>query len=191
MFNIATIISALFCLAAAALWVRSYWITDFVCYERFNAPYASIAPPVAGDTSPSFPGAGTRFGPLAIYCMSLQTEPGNIRLTSSEQITPHGGGGLNYSSWELISGHWGGNYGNTVHWDRLGFLFVTSYWYGKRISWDFGVPYWFMVMLGLIAPVRWISTRRHRQYVPGHCRSCGYDLRATPTRCPECGLEVQ
>jgi hypothetical protein len=54
------------------------------------------------------------------------------------------------------------------------------------------VPYWFLqlplVVLLLISLQRW----RHARHVysanrPGHCAHCGYDLRATPDRCPECG----
>jgi hypothetical protein len=49
-----------------------------------------------------------------------------------------------------------------------------------------GMPYWAVCLLLVSLPaLRW--ARAHRRPAPGHCPACGYDLRATPERCPECG----
>jgi hypothetical protein len=58
----------------------------------------------------------------------------------------------------------------------------------KRLSWQVVVPFW--AICALTAPWPLISVwrcRRRRRFVAGCCQVCGYDLRATPDRCPECG----
>jgi hypothetical protein len=51
------------------------------------------------------------------------------------------------------------------------------------------VPHWFAFVLMAIVPSVWIWRMRaaQRRRLAGLCPACGYDLRGTPDRCPECG----
>jgi hypothetical protein len=72
--------------------------------------------------------------------------------------------------------------------------------YGSRI--DLTAPYWGLAILLLILPIaawaeqplarRWLQRRNRLRLVEQGlvCGKCGYDLRATPERCPECGTVV-
>src|SRR4051794_28842260 len=45
-----------------------------------------------------------------------------------------------------------------------------------------------LALIGLVVSLVGRSLSRHGGRFPaGLCRRCGYDLRATPERCPECG----
>ncbi len=85
-------------------------------------------------------------------------------------------------------------------WSYVGVSYTTGMELGSvgmhsemgRVS----VPYWLMlavtagvtaVGIGRAVVQGWRARRRRRE---GCCRVCGYDLRATPERCPECGALV-
>ena len=54
------------------------------------------------------------------------------------------------------------------------------------------VPQWFVLLVATPLPARllWRSLRRRASIRRGRCCSCGYDLRGSPDRCPECGTAV-
>ena len=61
-------------------------------------------------------------------------------------------------------------------------------------NWTFGfryvtLPGWLPALALGLPPALWLLHRRRlaRRASAGPCAACGYDLRATPGRCPECG----
>jgi hypothetical protein len=62
----------------------------------------------------------------------------------------------------------------------------------KRTETAIRAPHWFIALV-LIGPsllaLRKSRRLRHR-LAAGLCPACGYDLRASEDRCPECGLAI-
>jgi hypothetical protein len=79
-------------------------------------------------------------------------------------------------------------------WNRLGFYYQDTNFpspIGFRVH-KVTVPIWFLSAtfaaggIPLALALRRSARRRHRRR-HGQCARCGYDLRASPERCPECG----
>ncbi len=55
---------------------------------------------------------------------------------------------------------------------------------------EWRIAYWFVAVFLLLLPATFAAHRIFRRAEIGRCACCGYDLRATPDQCPECGTKI-
>src|SRR5688572_23395667 len=160
-----TALSLLLFVAAAALWVRSYFATEAVGFGR-------VLDGAAGRTL-SISGAGWARGRLVLVL--VQDLPSEL---SPEYARPFY---LRQPPQELRRDR-----PSPSLWNRLGFFLLDRPEHGVIL------PLWALAIVAAVLPIHraaaFARARKRRRI--GVCPSCGYDLRATPDRCPECGATL-
>ena len=174
-FNVLVVLTILSCFATALLWVRSCWVADVIEHEWEHTERW----------------VGSRFERR--FCISRVASARGILVARREQgYLLSGSNSPSIDKW-----FWGHHVKmpdvETLP-ERFGLFLIHDHWIKIYTNEDdiyiVGVPYWILTPLtGVLA---FIGTRRflrrRRVIATGLCLSCGYDLRATPDRCPECGL---
>jgi len=170
--NLLTVLSALLLVAVAGLWVRSYWRYDQVnwfgvdnsgCLSSGDGVLAVMVGPNYKGPGALAPTPGLRYRNYA--ALGRNGLPGQMEIASHRRLRRLG---LAYDRNRLVVSGAG-----------------PPYYSSHR----FYVPHWLALLALAALPAAWARRRwkQRRAAVEGRCRSCGYDLRATPGRCPECG----
>ena len=166
LFAILSAFSLLACVAIVALWVRSFWATDGVVYDWSRSGYGLM-------------NNQTSCG--VIYITHWYSSPTRYR------PQPHLG-----FFWVSEPPRW--RFQLPPHWHVYRVYGDICLAYGPGISEDIvlvPLPHWLLFLLSSLLPVFWFrSARRRRRERVGTCKNCGYDLRASTSKCPECGMQV-
>jgi len=177
--------SALLLLASVAGWVRSYWVGDQFLRR---SQWREDEDVVKADFHAFVHGNGTLVfyrlrltrrmprndAPTTIVWQRETPAPTEFRLDPRDVVVL-GVGNYGYIRQLVTSGGGGGGVPPPT---------VVG----------LALPYGLLVALSAIAPAWWllVSRRRRRtarRIAAGCCARCGYDLRASPLRCPECGAQ--
>ncbi len=173
--NVLTLLSLLLCVGTMVLWIYSHQVARPPWFNRSTGPNT-------WDDLLIWPGSvmferGTRLMPVASQL------PGPVMLAS---VWQRGAFGITVEGRESRAGE--RDLANPPVYTRSTAIFVDL---------------WTPALLTSILPAIWIWQRRWRllrgiddfvsgsravRVRAGRCMKCGYDLRATPDRCPECGL---
>lgn len=158
--NFLTLLSLLLFVVVCALWVRSYFLPEALISARTEGRQVMFhGVSITGGIIGYSSGAGNGFaGEIGLHRYPAPFEPPDL-----SRLYP------------------------TVGQPRS-----SIFAYGRRpnlLTWT--LPCWIPAVVTAILPAAWVVRRRRvlrrTRRSHGLCPACGYDLRATLDRCPECG----
>jgi hypothetical protein len=163
LFKLATVLSLVLLVATVAMWVRSYWISDsFEWVSHYRTRFIAISGGRVLLQVNHGPSGNQEFSAVDHYAY----------VKKANETAGVG------RPWRF-GGFWIENLSFAPRGSRSAWLPYT----------DFVVPLYAVILVSLILPgvmLRRGARERKRKRV-GLCARCGYDLRATPECCPECG----
>jgi hypothetical protein len=175
LFTILSAVSLLLCVATCVLWVRSYWLSDQLAWG-----YRSI------ESAQGYVMLGiSRFSGLDgsvrndSHAMRYARRPAHAKYPDWETSIIFLEGLINHDTGER-------NFG----WERGGFAWYENRERNGDLNAVGFAPFCCFAGATALLPLGWTITlwSRRRRRKAGFCFYCGYDLRATPERCPECGM---
>jgi hypothetical protein len=162
LFTIASALSLLLCMTTACLWVRSYQRCDVIVVYDGDARTFQLLEAVRGRVE-------------LVFAHARQTADQDLPKSHyiHESDSPFDMSPLPH---HLLGLEWG-TAPNVPPWFSR-----------PAIS----IPHGFVVFLLAILPAIYVGRRARSRWRAkhGHCRVCGYDLRASQGRCPECGTAI-
>lgn len=180
LFTFASAASLLLCIFIAALWARSFFVWDEVAREYASPPRFN-------------PSYDRRLNPPSKYVidhysmMIWDSFDGSVslrwyvpKLVESDET------GLRNRGWEWTASAPDRSGGKPSLWGWFSFSRVAP---PTTFQLNVQVPDWVLCIGTAILPtIECLRLRRRRKSkAAGLCAYCGYDLRASKDRCPECG----
>jgi hypothetical protein len=157
LFGLIAAASALLCVTTAALWPRSYRVCDEIYWHQ--------------ETTSGIRSANIDSVNGELY-LTLYRPDGDLVVTDPHQ--------------HLERRRWPAAARNLMGHALIGLGYVPIF-QSRLPSGSILISDWLIVTISALLPLLWIVQHVRQRPRAGCCQACGYDLRATPKRCPECG----